>query len=327
MIHLRVLQWITVAWLIFVTASTSAFAITSDPALDRLRAMATAVRSLSYSGKLVYQRADVLANLAFQHDVVNGEEVARLRRLSGSPMERAQTGQSLIEASPGPNVLRQGYPLPGLLNAEIRQVLDAPYRLSLESEERVADRLAQIVYVEALDGHRHSYRFWIDQESSLLLKSQTLNIDGQILEQFEFSELTLGEQQIEVASGDASLQVRVYPIRKAESVLQFSPASWLPSGYQLVSALPSRAAGQRIYTLVYSDGLGSFSIFLELLNARAQPDMQAILGPTVALGKDYPLSGSALRVTLVGEIPPATGRTIIEALDVDGLKGLLSRAQ
>jgi len=190
----------TVCWVVLVTASNPVFAITSEPALDTLRSMATAVRSLSYSGKLVYQRADVLANLAFQHDVVDGEEVARLRRLSGSPMERAQTGQSLIEASPGPNVLRQGYPLPGLLNAEIRHVLDAPYRLSLESEERVADRLAQIVYVEALDGHRHSYRFWVDQESSLLLKSQTLNADDQVLEQFEFSELTLGAQQIDVAS-------------------------------------------------------------------------------------------------------------------------------
>jgi negative regulator of sigma E activity len=55
--------------------------------------------------------------------------------------------------------------------------------------------------------------------------------------------------------------------------------------------------------------------------------MQAILGPTVALGKDYALSGGALRVTLVGEIPPETGKTIIDALDVDGLKGLLSRSK
>jgi len=39
------------------------------------------------------------------------------------------------------------------------------------------------------------------------------------------------------------------------------------------------------------------------------------------------LSGGALRVTLVGEIPSDTGKTIIEALDVDGLKGLLSRSQ
>ncbi|MGB2474455.1 MAG: MucB/RseB C-terminal domain-containing protein, partial [Litorivicinaceae bacterium] len=95
----------------------------------------------------------------------------------------------------------------------------------------------------------------------------------------------------------------------------------------LVSALPSRAGSQRVYTLVYTDGLGSFSIFLELTRARPDPDMQAILGPTVALGKDYALSGGALRVTLVGEIPPETGKTIIDALDVDGLKGLLSRSQ
>ena len=89
-----------------------------------------------------------------------------------------------------------------------------------------------------------------------------------------------------------------------------------------MSALPSSAGSNRVYTLVYTDGLGSFSIFLELINSRPEPDMQATLGPTVALGKDYALSRGALRVTLVGEIPQKTGKTIIEALDVNGLKGL-----
>ena len=145
--------------------------------------------------------------------------------------------------------------------------------------------------------------------------------------QFEVSELAVGPQTVEIAGGQEALQVKVYPITEPESVLQFSPASWLPAGYQLVSALPSRAGSHRVYTLVYTDGLGSFSIFLELTSARPEPDMQAILGPTVALGKDYALSGGALRVTLVGEIPAETGKTIINALDVDGLKGLLSRSK
>jgi sigma-E factor negative regulatory protein RseB len=279
-----------------ILLSPPSFAISSEPAKEKLRAMTMAVRTLSYSGKLVYQRADVLANLAFQHDVINGKEAARLRRLSGQPLERAQSGNVLIEAVPGPDVLRQGYPLPGMINAESTQIFEAPYQITLGNVERIADRSAQLVLVESMDGHRHSYKFWVDEETSLLLRSQTVNADNQTLEQ-------------------------------PESVLQFSPASWLPAGYQLVSALPSRAGSHRVYTLVYTDGLGSFSIFLELTNARPEPDMQAILGPTVALGKDYALSGGALRVTLVGEIPPETGKTIIDALDVDGLKGLLSRTQ
>jgi len=303
------------------------YAISSESAKEKLRSMAIAVRSLSYSGKLVYQRADVLANLAFQHDIVNGRETARLRRLSGKHLERAQSGNSLIEAIPGPDVLRQGYPLPGMINSEPRQIFEAPYQITLGGVERIADRSAQLISVESMDGHRHSYKFWVDEETSLLLRSQTLNGENQTLEQFEFSELTIGPQTVDIASGQESLRVKVYPITEPESVLQFSPASWLPSGYQLVSALPSRAESHRVYTLVYTDGLGSFSIFLELMNSRPEPDMQAILGPTVALGKDYALSGGALRVTLVGEIPAETGRTIINALDVDGLKGLLSRSQ
>jgi len=242
-------------------------------------------------------------------------------------LERAQSGDTLIEAIPGPDVLRQGYPLPGMINSEPSQIFEAPYQITLGGIERIADRSAQLVLVESMDGHRHTYKFWVDEETSLLLRSQTLNANNQTLEQFEFSELTVGPQSVEIASGQESLQVKVYPITAPDSVLQFSPASWLPAGYQLVSALPSRAGSHRVYTLVYTDGLGSFSIFLELTNSRPEPDMQAILGPTVALGKDYALSGGALRVTLVGEIPSDTGKTIIEALDVDGLKGLLSRSQ
>lgn len=296
-----------------------------NPAQERLLAMTTAVQSLSYSGKLAYQRADVLANLSFQHEVVDGIERARLRRLSGSPLERSKAGDSLIQATPGPDVLRQGYPLPGLINADAKWLFDAPYDFSMGPEERVADRPAQVIQLRALDAHRHSHRFWVDVDSALLLKSQTLNEKGQVLEQFEFSDIAIGDQEIPLASDKESLQVRVHPIKTPEQVMQFSPASWLPKGYQLVAALPSRASGQPIYTLVYSDGLANFSIFLELTNSRPEPDMQALLGPTVAIGKDYPLAAGILRVTLVGEIPPATGRTIVEALDVDGLKGLLSR--
>ena len=305
----------------------SAVAISSEPAKEILRSMAVAVRSLSYSGKLVYQRADVLANLAFQHDVINGEEIARLRRLSGQPMERAQSGNTLIEAVPGPNVLRQGYPLPGFINPEPRQIFEAPYQITAGGVERIADRSAQLILVESMDGHRHTYKFWVDEETFLLLRLQTLNSENQTLEQFEFSELSVGQQIVEIAGGEESLQVKVYPITQPDAVLQFSPASWLPAGYQLVSALPSSAGSNQVYTLVYTDGLGSFSIFLELINSRPEPDMQATLGPTVALGKDYALSRGALRVTLVGEIPQKTGKTIIEALDVNGLKGLLSLAQ
>ena len=94
--------------------------------------------------------------------------------------------------------------------------------------------------------------------------------------------------------------MKVYPITQTDSILQFSPASWLPAGYQLASALPSRAGSNRVYTLVYTDGLGSFSIFLELTNTRPQPDMQATLGPTVALAKDYPLITRSLESNVSG---------------------------
>lgn len=300
-------------------------AVAANGAFERLQAMAVAVNTQPYSGKLVYQRADVLANLVFQHDVVDGQTKARLRRLSGSPLERSRSGSQLFEATPGPDIMRQGHPLPGLIRLETDLLINAPYQFALAGEERVADRQAQVVTVDARDTHRHSYRFWVDVDSDLLLRAQTLNADNQILEQFEFSEVSLEKQDIPLASDNVSLQIRVHPIATPGEVMQFTPASWLPNGYQLVAALPLGVSGQSDYTLVYSDGLGSFSLFLELVSTSAGPDMQALIGPTVALARDYPLASGALRVTLVGEIPASTGASIIRALDVDGLQGLLNR--
>ena len=66
-------RYLGVLFLAVATIHSDALAISSEVAKERLRSMAMAARSLAYSGKLVYQRADVLANLAFEHDVINGQ--------------------------------------------------------------------------------------------------------------------------------------------------------------------------------------------------------------------------------------------------------------
>ena len=145
-----------------------------------------------------------------------------LRRLSGQPMERAQSGNALIEAVPGPNVLRQGYPLPGFINPEPRQIFEAPYQITLGAVERIADRSAQLVLVESMDGHRHTYKvLGRRRDFFTLLRLQTLNAENQTLEQFEFSKsYRLAHKSLKLR-GRESLQVKVYPITQTDSILQF----------------------------------------------------------------------------------------------------------
>ena len=57
-------RYVSALFSALILLSPPSFAISSEPAKEKLRAMTMAVRTLSYSGKLVYQRADVLANLA-----------------------------------------------------------------------------------------------------------------------------------------------------------------------------------------------------------------------------------------------------------------------
>ena len=141
--------------------------------------------------------------------------------------------------------------------------LKHPIRSRLGELERIADRSAQLVLVESMDGHRHSYRFWVDEDTSLLLRSQRINSENQTLEQFEFSELSTGPQSVEIACWARILASRLH-IRLLDLMqcYNFLPASWLPAGYQPASALPSRKGSHRVYTLVYTDGLWQFFNFL-----------------------------------------------------------------
>ena len=119
--------------------------------------------------------------------------------------------------------MRQGYPLPSMINSEPRQIFEAPYQITLGGVERIADRSAQLVLVDrwmviaiVISSGSMKRRLCYYGRKPLTQQSQTL-------EQFEFSELTIGPQSVEVAGGHESLQVKVYPITWADAVLQFSP--------------------------------------------------------------------------------------------------------
>ena len=70
--------------------------------------------------------------------------------------------------------------------------LDPYYRFKMGRIERVSGRPAQKVLITARDKYRYGYHLWADTVSGLLLKADLVNGKGKVLEQFMFTNVTIG---------------------------------------------------------------------------------------------------------------------------------------
>ncbi|MFC3293782.1 MucB/RseB C-terminal domain-containing protein [Modicisalibacter luteus] len=229
--------------------------------------------------------------LALSHDVRNGvvREVASY--LDGPPVVYERHGKIVGSG----NSSRKGInPTAPLLDAErVGQF----YRLTLGGEERIAGRRSIRLDIEPLDSLRYGHRLWLDIQTGLPLKQVLLDIDGRILETFQMTELvdpTLYDQSVSFETLGSRPEGPWQP-------------GWLPSGYQL-SPLPDsgEAPGSALSHRLFSDGLSSFSLFIEPLSGNSpalRPGLHR-LGISYAAVRHLPFNGRLMQIVVMGELPP-----------------------
>ena len=145
-----------------------------------------------------------------------------------------------------------------------------------------------------------------------------------MLERFQFSSLQLSVQISELEL-QPSLTVDVMKDKSNTGKMASTPTSgllqswkpgWLPMGYTQVEGKASyserRANG---WSQAYSDGLSSFTIFVELWSRDAMPEGGARVGATIAYGRKVELSKGAIQITVVGEIPAQTAMKVAEKVE------------
>ena len=72
-----------------------------------------------------------------------------------------------------------------------RNILREFYQLRLSGESRVANKSTQILQMLPQDNHRYGHVFWLDQDSGLLLKSDLIDEQGNVIEQMMYSDIQL----------------------------------------------------------------------------------------------------------------------------------------
>lgn len=278
-----------------------------------------AVASISYRGTLVSTGSNRIDTMRVLHRVDDQGVRERIYALDGPPREilrnrdqvrRLVSGQaSLIVDNPFPTSLLPRIPLGEILGP------GSVYRARLTGTGRVAARKARIIEILPQDQYRYGRRLWLDADTGMLLRSLVFAPDGEIVEKLSFVEIEIGasisDSELESDLENPS-QVTRYQIGNAGDgeVASSKTPLWLPEslpkGFRLTSVGHGGSEGQRYEHLLFSDGLSSFSIYVEFERSAG------ISEQTEARGAMHIYTGSidGNLVTVVGEVPAPTVRLI-----------------
>ncbi len=311
-------RFLWLAALLAVTAPAGA----GERAADWLMRINDAARHQDYDGVFVYLRGRQLETLRIVHKVDGRHRRERLISLTGTPREIIRTDEMVICYLPDESSVvtehrktsRAGFPA---ILPERLAIMERYYRLRLGDRGRVAGREAQVVLIEPRDALRFGYRLWADRQSGLLLRSDLLDSQGQMLEQFMFTHLVTGR---EVSAEALKPQTQAQGYRWHRESLDPPAAAtaprWdvrpLPPGFRLASYVHRRSPVRQVAVehLVYSDGLATVSVFVERLPERGAIQGPSRLGAVHAYGRQV----NGHQVTVVGEVPAETVRRFAGAL-------------
>jgi len=289
-----------------------------------LNAMRQSVQETNYRGDYIHRRGDQTNAYSIVHRFDQGQAVELLRQLDGDMIEILRDGLRTVCYFPDGSEAAMTHAVPAAPFSQVAELdlqrIGENYQARASGEQRVAGFNARIIELKG-DEWRYSQRFWLETESNLLLQSELISADGQVLEQFRFTRLeiavTIEDVELTPSLKDAAVLQQVAfrsPADVANDAGYRSALDWLPAGFSLAHA-EARQDSTGIYEQrTFSDGLTSFSVFIEglALPATGQSTL-AKMGATTALMTAV----NGYSVTIIGEIPALTAKKIAQMLSID----------
>lgn len=312
---------VTLASLLWVWCVAAVYAQAQPQSPEHwLQRMSESHRQLDYLGKFTYEADSNIASLRVAHAWIDGQQRESLHFLSGVQREVHRQGDQLHCVEPAKSLVRQFWGGHSALapSYDFTQ-LSRFYRLSGPAPDRVADRDVVVLELAPRDTHRWQYRFFIDREQGLLLRSDVLGDRQSLLERLQFVEISFDREQVHQALVGQQI-VSERPAQSggetavnAERVAPLWQPGWLPGGFASVhnTSHPSAIAMRS-----YSDGLSTVSVFLEPLAEDDSGEGQQQKGATVAYSRAQLIGERSYRVTVVGDIPLATAKLIAQSVQM-----------
>ncbi|KND61790.1 Sigma factor RpoE negative regulatory protein RseB precursor [Candidatus Burkholderia verschuerenii] len=317
-----------------LTATHAALAQGDDPAAQRksaatlLNRIHDAAQQQNYEGTFVYQRGATVQSSRIAHLATRGDgEYESLESLDGAPRRMLRHDDDMYTFVPERHLLVVEHRLskdsfPALLSTSGDQVLSV-YEPKLLGNDRVAGLDSQVLELDPKDAYRFAYKLWADAKTGLLLRAQTLDPQGNVLEQLSFSQVRIGGtiDKAPIANGMKSTQgwtiVRppVQPIDMAAQGWTVAPN--IP-GFRMIRQLRRPMASSQqgqppipVDQAVYSDGIAAISVFIEPVEKNSRKEGAGNSGATHVLVKRR----GDFWITLLGEVPQATLQQFASAIE------------
>jgi len=290
----------------------------SPETLGWLRKMYDASQRLSYSGTFVYQQGARSETSRITR--YGAGDIERLEVLDGMPREIVRTRDTVRCYLPNSKVVKvenraADRTFPALLPEKVGE-LSRHYDISLGEARRIAGFDCQAILLKPKDNLRYGYRLYADAASGMLLKAMTVDAGGDTIEQFSFTQLSIGNVTRDmVRPRHAAGSWRIDNADASPAHLTgWSLSAELP-GFRKIVELKrrlgeSRQAGQ----VVYSDGLAAISVFIEPLDAARRDALRTGLASVGAI-HIYTREVANHVVTVVGEAPAVSVQRIADAVE------------
>ncbi|RYF15401.1 MAG: transcriptional regulator [Comamonadaceae bacterium] len=285
-----------------------------------LTRMHEASRQRNYVGTFVVTSSNGQMSSARIWHACNGErQVERVESLSGAPRSTFRRDDEVLTFLPESRTVRverrEALGLfPELLKPNESAIPDF-YTANRVGSDRVAGFDADIVQVLPKDALRFGYRIWSEKKSGLVVKLQTLDDAGKVLEQAAFSELQLDApvrmdkiaQMMAVPDG---WRVEKAQVAKTTAAAEGWGLKSQVAGFKAMSCYKRPIEG--VLQWIFSDGLASVSVFVEDFDRqRHQQEGVFASGATHTVTRRL----QDWWITAVGEVPPQTLKAFSESLE------------
>ncbi len=293
-----------------------------------LRMHEAAMKKRSYIGTLVQSSPQTMSSARIWHACDGNQQMERVETLTGVPRSTFRHNDKLVTFMPEAKIVRVekreqigGFPevlKPGTGN------IPEFYSVKALGAERIAGLDADVVQLLPKDQLRFGYRIWTDKKSSLVLKMQTLDAGGSVIEQAAFSELQMDapvkmEKLAQMMAATDGYKVEQTAITKTTAAAEgwalkspvpgFKPLSCYKRAN---SSAPGDAAPQQTLQWIFSDGLATVSLFVEDYDKTRHTQEGLISsGATHTLLKRM----NEFWLTAVGEVPPQTLKSFAQGLE------------
>ena len=232
----------------------------------------------------------------------------------------------LVEPRTDEGSLLKALPTPG-------EHLEAHYQLKAGKGHRLLGRDVRVIDIRPLDGYRYGYRLWLDEKTAMPLRSEVSTVDGQPLEQMQFTQLemykSLKPEAVEPTVDATGFRWMRSNRRVAE--VRAAPGGWRP--LKVPPGIPARrhaaADGSRRPDARPAPGvLRRLRVGIRVHRARVRATASAPAEASrVGSASTFTTHVRGFVVTAVGEVPPTTVRDLATSLVPDDAQGSIDTSK